>query len=1556
MSNRIIKNSSRPLSLLIFALFVSGSALHIAAQAAPATIESEQAKLIRAPYAIATHGPDLFGDKVNTYTGALEFLQTDVSLPGNNTLPVTAARRLAAGGMGNEGRGMFAHWDLDIPRVYGMFSDEQGWRKLDANNQPTVARCTNFGAPPPVYRPGSNNNIKYRAAEYWHGNMLYVPGTGDQEILRRNTASNPNVPTDGIPTLLVTKELWAIRCLPTLASTTAGTPANERGEGFLAISPEGTQYRFDWLASRDVETISKPYPYGYSFGHWTIARKEVSIFPTLITDKFGNTVRYTYSGQNVLSIRSADGAGNNERVLTFTYLPGTNFVQYVSDGVRTWTYAYATGHTGKMQLTTVTLPDNSKWDLTGMATGFNSGLLETQMNFADPDPDASEPCDQYAGDILNPPISGSMVHPSGAKGTFVLDPMQHGRNGVSTLCYSDGVIGMPARAYTPRYYYNFALSKKTISGPGLPEMSWTTTYDTMFAGFECPGGCGPVDPSIISVTNPKGEVTRYSFGNTFGVDEGMLKRVDIGWNGSTALQTTTTRYNYSFPELVGFTDQVRGDYKTSGRHIPVDQKIITQQGVDFTWAVPLNTDFDTYRRPVRVVKSNSLGASRTETTSYFNQTNKWMLGQIASVTEASTGMVPVLNEYNGITGNLESIKKFGRLEAVFTYNTDGTIASRADGLNHTTSFSSYKRGIPRLTTFADGTTETYIVNDIGKITARTEQNNFTTGYGYDTIGRLSSISPPLGDSVAWNQTFVEFQQVASPEFTLDAGHWRQTVTTGNSRTIKYFDAFWQPVYTYISDLANDASTSSVIKNAYDYHGNVTFTSFPQRNFASLAGGIHDEYDALDRKTVSTTDSELGPILISNTYDSGFKTTTINGRGLPTVYSYQAYDQPSTEMISTITAPAGVNVSITRDIFGKAKVVTRSGGGKSASRQYVYDSAQQLCKTIEPETGATIQDYDLANNVSWKASGLSLLSNTTCDTASVAVSKKITYGYDALNRLLSTSYGDSSPGIARTYTPDGLPLTVNSGGSNWTYGYNRRRLNNVETLTFGGVTYTISKAYDANASLSQLTYPDNSSIAYNPNALGVPTTVGTFANEIAYYPNGAIKSFNYGNGIAHTLTQNVRGLPDHSIDSGILNDVYTFDKNGNVAAIQDSQENISSRTMVYDDLDRLTRTSAPAIWGEATYEYDSLDNLTSSIFTGGAGIARTMAHNFPDPTTNRLMSLTGSANFSLAYNYDAQGNIIQRGSQTYVFDLGNRMVQATGKATYGYDGLGRRTSVVGIDGSTRLQMYSGDGKLLYAGPTASTKTKYIYLHNHVIAEVSGAGTQYMHTDGLGSTVARTNVAGGLISRSRYEPYGRTAMGAEPTLGFTGHMNDVETGLTYMQQRYYDPVAGRMLSIDPVITDANTGGSFNRYAYAANSPYKYIDPDGRQEHAAEGFGNQFAKDAASGNTAVYEPFVKPVAVATLIMAVGPPVALAIIMRHPTMVVRTTQAGEKAVRITKPNGSVKDISPARVKEYTPSTHPKAPPGTLNKVKFENPLPGSKGFKREPTTEELKILKDAK
>ena len=138
-------------------------------------------------------------------------------------------------------------------------------------------------------------------------------------------------------------------------------------------------------------------------------------------------------------------------------------------------------------------------------------------------------------------------------------------------------------------------------------------------------------------------------------------------------------------------------------------------------------------------------------------------------------------------------------------------------------------------------------------------------------------------------------------------------------------------------------------------------------------------------------------------------------------------------------------------------------------------------------------------------------------------------------------------------------------------------------------------------------------------------------------------------------------------------------------------------------------------------------------------------------------------------------------------------------------------------------------------------RLLFIWGFLLSSVAFASGEvmYIHTDGLGSPVARTDKNGNLISRTRYEPYGATAAGATPTIGFTGHVNDPDTGLIYMQQRYYDPYAGRFLSTDPVLTDANTGSSFNRYVYANNSPFRYIDPDGRESNEAANADVNFQK---------------------------------------------------------------------------------------------------------------------
>lgn len=63
------------------------------------------------------------------------------------------------------------------------------------------------------------------------------------------------------------------------------------------------------------------------------------------------------------------------------------------------------------------------------------------------------------------------------------------------------------------------------------------------------------------------------------------------------------------------------------------------------------------------------------------------------------------------------------------------------------------------------------------------------------------------------------------------------------------------------------------------------------------------------------------------------------------------------------------------------------------------------------------------------------------------------------------------------------------------------------------------------------------------------------------------------------------------------------------------------------------------------------------------------------------------------------------------------------------------------------------------------------------------------------------------------------------GYTGHVSDSATGLSYMRQRYMDPQFGVFLSVDPVTAYEQPVGQFNRYRYANGNPCKFKDPDRR-----------------------------------------------------------------------------------------------------------------------------------
>lgn len=113
----------------------------------------------------------------------------------------------------------------------------------------------------------------------------------------------------------------------------------------------------------------------------------------------------------------------------------------------------------------------------------------------------------------------------------------------------------------------------------------------------------------------------------------------------------------------------------------------------------------------------------------------------------------------------------------------------------------------------------------------------------------------------------------------------------------------------------------------------------------------------------------------------------------------------------------------------------------------------------------------------------------------------------------------------------------------------------------------------------------------------------------------------------------------------------------------------------------------------------------------------------------------------------------------------------------------------------------------------------------VAAQAAETVTYYYTSPQGTVLAKTDAAGNVISNTDYRPYGAQALGTpEGGPGYGGHVNDTDTGLLYVQARYYDAETGRFYSSDPVAVTAGDLFLFNRYSYANGNPVAYTDPTG------------------------------------------------------------------------------------------------------------------------------------
>jgi len=131
------------------------------------------------------------------------------------------------------------------------------------------------------------------------------------------------------------------------------------------------------------------------------------------------------------------------------------------------------------------------------------------------------------------------------------------------------------------------------------------------------------------------------------------------------------------------------------------------------------------------------------------------------------------------------------------------------------------------------------------------------------------------------------------------------------------------------------------------------------------------------------------------------------------------------------------------------------------------------------------------------------------------------------------------------------------------------------------------------------------------------------------------------------------------------------------------------------------------------------------------------------------------------------------------------------------------------------------KRLYALPTLV----FVALATTGYAQESRT---YYTTDVLGSPALATDANGNVIWSESYTPFGDRLTSSSASFDnnrwFTSAPQNPSSGLVDFGSRHYDPELGRFLGIDPVPVVASNSQTFNRYAYAYNNPFGYVDPDG------------------------------------------------------------------------------------------------------------------------------------
>lgn len=559
----------------------------------------------------------LFGEQVNLRDGGVVFRVVDGELAGNGpTIRIVRSFRLRENNRFVETTGTgVAGWMLEVPRMKTItnsttgtqLTSVYGWQVPGSNED---ARCTNFAAPGDITFPDPSRY--WESYEWWSGYQVVDETGNEQEVL----AVGPWYP-EVAGYKAVTTGNWRFSCLATTAN-------GEPGEGFLATTPDGTRYWFNHLVYTSADMMTKPI-ISYALQsdasesmtkqaggtsdavvmspvNDVLYRRHAMLLATRIEDRFGNWLTYQYSGAALTRIDASDG-----RFLEVSLGTSPATIS-LGAGTTKRTWSYTKGATTD----TVTLPDGSAW--TYDFSAFTSANIPATSPY-------------ITGDCsINTTTSGGTVQgtatsPSGVTETFTFTLRHFGRSYVLKSCADPDGDG---NAFTtiPVDWFSYALTQRTLSGPGIATQTWTYTYSPANASWsqDCAGGC--VAEVWTDVTAPDGVRQRSVFSNRFGETENLLLREET-YSSANALKRVvrhgyatypafSSSTPYAWPQFVGGDLQIRTNKARSERWTPASFRQVEQDGRKFTWQVVATCGsngttlcFDQFARPTKVTKSSA---------------------------------------------------------------------------------------------------------------------------------------------------------------------------------------------------------------------------------------------------------------------------------------------------------------------------------------------------------------------------------------------------------------------------------------------------------------------------------------------------------------------------------------------------------------------------------------------------------------------------------------------------------------------------------------------------------------------------------------------------------------------------------------------------------------------------------------------------------------------------------------------------------------------------------------------------------------------------------------